>query len=256
MKLVRTIAEVRSALPSGEIGLVPTMGAFHAGHLSLFRAARAECDVVVVSLFVNPAQFGPTEDLDRYPRDEANDARLAEDEGIDVLFVPTAEELYPRGYQTWVDVERLGRILEGEHRPGHFRGVSTICLKLFNIVRPDRAYFGQKDAQQVAVLRQMIDDLNVDVELRVLPTVRDADGLAVSSRNRLLSARERELALTLPRALETRDPKRAQARLADADVETDYVGVFEDNGTRVLAAAVRVGAIRLIDNVPLEGGRS
>src|SRR5919108_753680 len=198
MKVIRTIDEL--TLPSGRRGLVPTMGAFHEGHLSLLRAARAECAVVVVSLFVNPAQFGTGEDLDRYPRDEARDVRLAEDAGVDVLFAPSAAEMYPDGFATWVDVE----VTDGEAaaRPGHFRGVATVCLKLFNIVRPDSAYFGQKDAQQVAVLRRLVRDLNLDVQLRVLPTVRDEDGLALSSRNAYLSAAERERALALPRALE------------------------------------------------------
>src|SRR5207249_7519721 len=143
------------------VGLVPTMGAFHEGHLSLFRAARAENEQVVVSLFVNPAQFGPGEDLERYPSDEERDARLAEQEGVDVLFAPAGEEIYPPGFQTWVEVEELGSILEGEHRPGHFRAVATVCLKLFNLVHPDRAYFGQKDSQQAAVVKRMVGDLAV-----------------------------------------------------------------------------------------------
>src|SRR5919201_5912937 len=150
MKIVRTITEVRDLDFRGFVGLVPTMGAFHDGHVSLFRAARDECDVVVVSLFVNPAQFGPSEDLDRYPRDEERDARIAEEAGVDILFVPSAAEIYPAGFDTWIDAGATGS--EGEARPGHFRGVATVCLKLFNIVRPDVAYFGQKDAQQVAVL--------------------------------------------------------------------------------------------------------
>ena len=254
MKVVRTIAELRAERrPNGHrVGLVPTMGAFHAGHVALFRAARNECDTVVVSLFVNPAQFGANDDLARYPRDEGHDLQIAEREGVDLVFVPSKEEMYPDGFATWVDVDVAGA--EGKARPGHFRGVATVCLKLFNIVEPHVAYFGQKDAQQVAVLRRLVNDLNVGVELRVLPTVRDADGLAVSSRNAYLSARERELALALPRALGTRDLERARAVLADADLDTDYVEVFEDNGTRVLAAAVRIGSARLIDNVPLEGG--
>jgi pantoate--beta-alanine ligase len=250
VKIVRTIEELREALGEGRRGLVPTMGAFHEGHVSLFRAARAECDEVVVSLFVNPAQFAPGEDLGRYPRDEARDAELAEQEGVDLLFAPAADELYPLGYQTWVEVEQLGRVLEGRHRPGHFRGVATICLKLFNLVRPRFAYFGQKDAQQVAVLRRMIGDLNLDLELRVLPTVRDRDGLALSSRNAYLSGEERELALQLPRALATRDPEAARRMLNG--LEVDYVAVA-DFEPPVLAAAVRVGGTRLIDNVPLEG---
>jgi pantoate--beta-alanine ligase len=253
-KVVRTVGELREQLGrsrgSGSVGLVPTMGAFHDGHLSLFRAARSECDLVVVSLFVNPSQFGVNEDLSRYPRDEARDVRLAEDEGVDLLFAPSPEEMYPPGYETWVDVEELGRILEGAVRPGHFRGVATVCLKLFNLVRPDRAYFGQKDAQQVAVLKRMLRDLNVDLDLRVLPTVRDPDGLAISSRNAYLSPEERERALALPRALATRNRDRAAAALDGMDV--DYVEVAEFDPP-VLAAAVRIGNTRLIDNVPLEG---
>ncbi|MDP9307213.1 MAG: pantoate--beta-alanine ligase [Actinomycetota bacterium] len=249
MKTVRTIAELRAEKADGTVGLVPTMGAFHDGHLALFRAARTENDVVIASLFVNPAQFGANEDLASYPRDEERDARLAEEAGVDVLFAPGAEELYPTGFQTWVEVEELSTFLEGEHRPGHFRGVATICLKLFNIVKPDRAYFGQKDAQQVAVLKRMVRDLNLEVEIRVVPTVRDADGLAVSSRNSYLSPAERERALLLPRALATKDLAQARARLNGLDVDYVEVADFEP---RVLAAAVRVGKTRLIDNVILE----
>jgi pantoate--beta-alanine ligase len=243
MRIVRTAAE----LPlEAEIGLVPTMGAFHDGHLALFAAARGENEVVVASLFVNPAQFGRGEDLARYPRDEERDAALAEEAAVDVLYVPAAKEIYPPGFETWVEVERLGSILEGEHRPGHFRGVATVCLKLFNLVRPRRAYFGQKDAQQVAVVRRMVRDLAVPVELRVVPTVRDADGLALSSRNAYLSPEQRDRARALPRALQARDRS-----LLDG-LEVDY---FEeaDFEPRVLAAAVRVGDTRLIDNVVLEG---
>jgi pantoate--beta-alanine ligase len=245
VRIARTAAELEH---EGEIGLVPTMGAFHEGHLSLFRAARAQNDVVVASLFVNPAQFAEGEDLESYTRDEERDARLAAEAGVDVLFVPAAEEIYPPGFETWVEVERLGAILEGEHRPGHFRGVATVCLKLFNLVRPQRAYFGQKDSQQVAVLKRMVRDLAVPVEIRVLPTVRDHDGLALSSRNAYLSPEERELALALPRALRARDRS-----LLDG-LEVDY---FEevDFAPRVLAAAIRVGKNRLIDNVVLEGDR-
>jgi pantoate--beta-alanine ligase len=245
VKIVRTAAELQ--LPrTDSLGLVPTMGAFHEGHLSLFRAARAENEQVVVSLFVNPAQFGAGEDLARYPRDEERDAQLAEDAGVDVLFVPPLEEIYPPGFQTWVDVEKLGAILEGKCRPGHFRGVATVCLKLFNLIRPQRAYFGQKDAQQAAVIKQLVRDLAVGVEIRILPTVRDADGLALSSRNAYLSPEERELALSLPRALRANDPA-----LLDG-LEAEYFEVA-DFDPPVLAAAVRVGNTRLIDNVPLEG---
>jgi len=251
MKIVRAAADL--AL-EGSVGLVPTMGAFHEGHLSLFRAARDENDLAVVSLFVNPAQFAPGEDLDRYPRDEERDAALADDAGVDVLFVPDAEEIYPAGFQTWVDVEELGSILEGEHRPGHFRGVATICLKLFNLVRPNRAYFGQKDAQQAAVVKQLVRDLNLGLEIRVVPTVRDGDGLALSSRNVHLSDGERQLALAIPRALETRDADRARAVLAQAGLTPDYVEVADLDGP-TLAIAARVGSTRLIDNVLLEGDR-
>jgi pantoate--beta-alanine ligase len=253
VKTARTTRELEDALTplrDGSIGLVPTMGAFHDGHLSLFRAAREESDTVVVSLFVNPAQFGPGEDLDRYPRAEEHDRALATEAGVDVLFAPSADEVFPPGFQTWVDVEKLGQGLEGDARPGHFRGVATVCLKLFNLVRPDRAYFGQKDAQQAAVIRRMVRDLNVPLEIRVLPTVRDADGLALSSRNAYLSSEERERALSLPRALATRDPERARELLRGLDV--DYVEVA-DFDPKVLAAAVRVGSTRLIDNVLLEG---
>ena len=201
---------------------------------------------MVASLFVNPAQFGEGEDLERYPRDEERDARLAEEAGVDVLYVPAADEIYPPGFETWVEVERLGSILEGEHRPGHFRGVATVCLKLFNLVRPRRAYFGQKDAQQVAIVRRMVRDLAVPVEIRIVPTARDEDGLALSSRNAYLSPEERERALALPRALAARD------RTLLNGLEVDY---FEeaDFEPRVLAAAVRIGPTRLIDNVVLEG---
>jgi pantoate--beta-alanine ligase len=248
VKVIRSIEELRGELRAESVGLVPTMGAYHAGHVSLFRTAREENVVVVASLFVNPAQFDAADDLAAYPRDEERDAALAADAGVDILFTPTSAELYPDGFQTWVEVEELGGILEGEHRPRHFRGVATICLKLFNIVRPNRAYFGQKDAQQVAVLKQMVRDLNLDLEIRVLPTVRDPDGLALSSRNVGLSAEERSLALSLPRALATQDAARARARLDG--LEVDYVEVA-DFDPPVLAAAVRVGGTRLIDNVVL-----
>ncbi|RDI73456.1 panC: pantoate--beta-alanine ligase [Gaiella occulta] len=255
MRVCRTIGEVRAALESrrdGAVALVATMGALHEGHLSLLRAARSECATVVMSLFVNPTQFGEATDLNGYPRDEERDLAAAAEAEVDLVFAPSVDEMYPPGFQTWVEVEELGSVLEGEHRPGHFRGVATVCLKLFTIVRPDVAYFGQKDAQQVAVLRRMIADLALELELRVLPTVRDADGLALSSRNARLSPVERERALALPRALATRDPERARALLAGLDV--DYVAVAPFDPP-VLAAAVRVGHTRLIDNVPLEEER-
>ena len=256
MKICRTITEIRDALGplrAASIGLVPTMGSLHDGHLALLRAARAENGVVVMSLFVNPAQFPQPEDLARYPRDERRDLALARDEGVDLVFAPAPDEMYPPGFQTWVDVTELGSILEGRFRPGHFRGVATIVLKLFTIVRPTRAYFGQKDAQQAEVIRALIRDLALEVELRVLPTVRDADGLALSSRNALLSARERDAALALPQALATGDRDAALALLRASDgLEVDYVEVA-DFDPPVLAGAVRVGSTRLIDNVILEG---
>jgi pantoate--beta-alanine ligase len=262
VKVVRTIDDVRRALQdAADVGLVPTMGALHAGHRALLRRARAESDIVVASLFVNPAQFEDAGDLAAYPRDEAHDLRVAEEEKVDVLFAPTPDEIYPPGFQTWVDVADAARGFEGDARPGHFRGVATVCLKLFEIVRPDRAYFGQKDAQQVAVVRQLVRDLALQLELRVVPTVRDPDGLALSSRNVRLSAEERERALALPRALEAgatahrtgSDPVTA-ARASLDGLEPDYVGLLDLGwDVRVLAAAVHVGSTRLIDNVVLEG---
>jgi pantoate--beta-alanine ligase len=254
--VARTVADVRAALGdrrAGTVGLVPTMGALHDGHVALLRAARAQCDTVVMSLFVNPAQFGEPADLNGYPRDETRDLERAREAGVDVVFAPSAAEMYPPGYQTWVEVTDLGAMLEGEHRPGHFRGVATICLKLFTVVRPDLAFYGQKDAQQVEVLRRMISDLHLDLELElvVVPTVRDSDGLALASRNDRLTAEERAMVLALPRALATRDPETARAILAAAGLEIDYVAVAPFDPP-TLAAAVRVGSTRLIDNVPLE----
>jgi pantoate--beta-alanine ligase len=251
VKTVRGIAEVRGELAdrAATVGLVPTMGALHTGHRALIDAARSECEIVVVSLFVNPAQFDQDADLAAYPRDEARDTATADEAGADILFAPTSDEIYPPDFQTWVDVEELSRGLEGAYRPGHFRGVATICLKLFNIVRPQLAYFGQKDAQQIAVVRRMVHDLDLDLTVRSVATVRDPDGLAISSRNVRLSAAEREAALALPRALATRDP--AAARAALDGLAVDYVEVA-DFDPPVLAAAVRVGSTRLIDNVILE----
>ena len=255
MRTVRTIPEVREAVRpervGSRIGLVPTMGSFHQGHVSLFRAARSETDLVVVSLFVNAAQFDDQADLDRYPRDEARDAAVAEEEGVDVLFAPEASELYPDGFQTWVEVAELGSILEGSFRPGHFRAVATVCCKLFNIVRPDAVYFGQKDAQQVEVIRRMILDLDLELELRVLPTVREHDGLPLSSRNALLSPEERRRAAALPRALATHDPVAARRLLDGLDVDYVEIAPFDPP---VLAAAVRIGGTRLIDNAVLTKG--
>jgi pantoate--beta-alanine ligase len=228
------------------------MGALHDGHVALFAAARPECDVVVATDFVNPAQFAEASDLSNYPRDLAHDERVAASAAVDILFAPSADELYPAGFATWVDPAGAAVGLESDHRPGHFRGVATICVKLFAIVRPQRAYFGRKDAQQVAVLKQVVRDLNLDldVQLRVVPTVRDPDGLAVSSRNVQLSEEDRSQALAISRALATGDEGRARAVLADAGIEPDYVAVADLDGP-TLAVAARVGATRLIDNVPL-----
>jgi pantoate--beta-alanine ligase len=254
MKIVRSISELRL---EGEVGLVPTMGALHAGHVSLFESAREENDLVVASLFVNPAQFNEQADLARYPRDEARDLEIAERSRVDVVFAPSPEEMYPAGFSTWVVPEETGA--EGAARPGHFRGVATVCLKLFAIVRPARAYFGQKDAQQAIVVRRMVRDLNLGVDVRVLPTVRDADGLALSSRNVQLSPAERERALGLPRALENAagaDDPVAAARAQLNGLDPDYVELLELDGATLLAAAVRVGSTRLIDNVVVKGALS
>lgn len=251
MKIVRTIAELETAPGTG---LVPTMGALHAGHRALLAAARRENERVVMSLFVNPAQFDEASDLAAYPRDEAHDLAIAEEEGVDVVFAPDAGELYPDGFATWVEPEHTGA--EGAARPGHFRGVATVCLKLFNIVHPERAYFGQKDAQQVAVIRRLVRDLNLPLEIRVVPIVRDDDGLALSSRNVHLSADERARALGLHRALHAAagsDDPVAAARASLNGLAPDYVEVVDLGSSSVLAAAVRVGSTRLIDNVLLEG---
>ncbi len=268
MTPVRTVAALREALATsrarGErIGLVPTMGAYHDGHLALFHAAAAECDLAVASLFVNPTQFGPGEDLARYPRDEERDARLAQDAGIGLLFAPSVEEMYPDGSSTSVDPGDLAIVLEGVFRPGHFRGVATVCTKLFNAVGPTLAYFGRKDAQQVAVVKHVVRDLDLPLTIRVVPTVRDPDGLALSSRNVYLGTEERRRALALPRALEAgaaafragdgADGARSAALAVLTGVEgvaTEYAEVADLDGL-TLAAAVRVGSTRLIDNVLL-----
>ncbi|MBC7341006.1 MAG: pantoate--beta-alanine ligase [Clostridia bacterium] len=254
------------------IGLVPTMGYFHEGHLSLMRAARQDNDVVVVSLFVNPTQFGPNEDLDRYPRDFDRDQRLAAEVGVDAIFAPTPEEMYPPGYATYVEVERLSQGLCGQSRPGHFRGVATVVCKLFNIVQPDRAYFGQKDFQQQLIIRRMVRDLNFPLTIVTVPTVREPDGLAMSSRNAYLSPEERKSALALIRSLkqgealirsgESQAQKIRQAMAetlgSDPRVRIDYVEVRDPeslepvstiDGEVLLAVAAFVGQTRLIDNL-------
>lgn len=263
MKTLHTIAELRERLAparrTSTLGLVPTMGALHGGHLALFRAARAECGHVAATIFVNPAQFDDPADLAAYPRQEADDARLAEAAGVDTLFVPPVDEVYGLGDATWVEVGGAAAGFEGAFRPGHFTGVATVVLKLFHMVQPHVAFFGQKDAQQVAVVRQLVRDLKLDVRIAVVPTVRDPDGLALSSRNARLSAGDRSHALAIPRALEAAlgayqrgaDALAAARReLAGLDVEYVDVARFDDTATLVIAA--RVGGTRLIDNLPLD----
>jgi pantoate--beta-alanine ligase len=274
VRTIRTAAEMRAhaarvRAAGRSVGLVPTMGAFHAGHHSLMRAARERCDEVVVSLFVNPKQFNEPADLTAYPRSEERDAAEAAELGVDVLYAPPVEDVYPPGFATTVRVEGLSDVLEGAERgPGHFAGVCTVVAKLFNVVTPDIAFFGQKDAQQVAVLRRMVRDLDMPVELDVLPIVRETDGLAMSSRNVHLSPAERQRALALSRALRTaeaavadgeRDSERLQAaaRTAMGDVMPEYIAVVDPdsfqpittvNGRVLVAVAARIGSTRLIDN--------
>ena len=280
MKVTKTVAETRTALlphrqSGATIGLVPTMGAFHEGHLALMRAARAAADVVVVSLFVNPAQFGPTEDLSSYPRDFDRDRSLAAAEGVDLLFAPDVGEVYPDGFATTVSVRGVADTLEGEARPGHFDGVATVVTKLFNMVGPDVAWFGQKDAQQALVIRKLVRDLDIPVRIEVAPTVREEDGLAMSSRNAYLEGDDRARAAALSRALRAAEREVAAGRhdsaavLAAARAELDAAGVEPEylelrsaddlspaervNGNTLLAVAARVGRARLIDNTMLGG---
>ena len=268
MKVITTIAQLRAerrAQPAtGRIALVPTMGALHRGHLALVEAARAECELIVMSLFVNPTQFGSATDLDRYPRTLDSDSRAAEAAGVDYLFAPSAGEVYPPCFQTHVEVAEVSHGMEGTARPGHFRAVATICLKLFNIVQPHRAYFGRKDAQQAAVVTRMVRDLDLDLEIRVVPTVRDEDGLPLSSRNAHLTKQERQAALALPSALAA--GRAAHLKGADAvhatrgalaeaaDIAVDYVETTRLSGQLILAGAITVGSTRLIDNVVLDQG--
>jgi pantoate--beta-alanine ligase len=283
VRTVRTVAELREALAPERragrtIGLVPTMGALHEGHLALLRRAREQSDVLVMSLFVNPAQFAPGEDLGAYPRDEGRDSELAAQEGVDVLFAPDVDEVYPPGFDTTVSVGGVTETLEGapEHRgPGHFAGVTTVVTKLFNMVGPDVAYFGQKDAQQALVIRRLVADLDIPVRIEVCPTVRDPDGLALSSRNAYLSPEERERALGLSRALRAAEQAVAAGRVEADDVlaaareqltahgvdpeylelrsSKDLSPVQRVNGSTLLAVAARVGRARLIDNTILGG---
>jgi pantoate--beta-alanine ligase len=279
MLIFKTVREAQSACAQlrGEgriLGLVPTMGALHEGHLSLVRAARAECDVVAVSIFVNPTQFGPNEDFSKYPRTFDEDCALLKREGVHMIFAPMVEEMYPAGATTFVNVEGVSERLDGASRPGHFRGVTTVVSKLFHIAVPHKAYFGQKDAAQVAVLSKMVRDLNFPLQMVVCPIVREADGLAMSSRNRYLSARERQQALTLSRALgKVKDAASAGESSAEKLIETarrvfaeepevriDYVALvnpetledISDTRNGALAAiAAFAGNTRLIDNLLL-----
>lgn len=262
MQLVRRIDDVRAGLDAmrarGPVGFVPTMGALHEGHAALFRTARAECAVVAASAFVNPLQFEDPADLAAYPPPGREDARIAEAEGVDVYFVPPPEEIYPPGHATRVELDGPAAGFEGAARPGHFAGVATVCLKLFSIVRPDVVYLGQKDAQQVAVLRQLVRDVHLPLAIRVVPTVREVDGLARSSRNVRLSPAERARATAIPRALRhaveahrTGGDPAAAARTALEGFEIDYVDVADFDGQPTLVLAVRLGRTRLIDNVPL-----
>lgn len=277
MTWLETIAELKTEISRWRraglsVGLAPTMGYFHEGHLALMKQARAENDRVVVSLFVNPTQFGPTEDLDRYPRDHDKDRRLAESVGVDMIFAPSPEEMYPPGHKTWVEVTGITQGLCGNSRPGHFRGVTTVVTKLMMLVGPDRAYFGEKDAQQLRVVRRMVRDLNIPVEVRSVPTVREADGLAMSSRNIFLAPEERQAALVLSQALFFAGD-RARAGETDVDnirrcmvemieneplVKMEYLefvdddtleGIKQVNRPVLVALAAKVGQTRLIDNI-------
>jgi pantoate--beta-alanine ligase len=277
MQVVHRISELRALRDKlgGTVGFAPTMGYLHEGHLSLVKQARAENPAVIVSIYVNPAQFGPKEDFGAYPRDLNRDLKLLRDAGVDVVFVPSDEEMYPPGFGSWVDVEKVTERLEGASRPGHFRGVATVVAKLFNIVRPSRAYFGQKDAQQVIVIKRMVADLNLGIEVAVVPTARESDGLAMSSRNIYLNPGERRAAtvlfkaLTLARQLATDGEKDAEKirgqmislirkePLASIDyVSIAHAGTLQEldliEGPALVSLAVRIGRTRLIDNIILE----
>jgi len=276
MKVVTTVAEVRELRSqlAGSVGFVPTMGYLHEGHLELVRRARAENQTLIASIFVNPAQFGPSEDFASYPRDPERDLALLEKEGTDLVFMPCVEEIYPQGFNSWVEVEKVSERLEGAFRPGHFRGVATVVAKLFNIVQPTRAYFGQKDAQQLIVTRKMVSDLNMNLEVVAVPTVREPDGLALSSRNAYLNPKERQAALILWKALSLAQElwdkgERSADRLrqemtsliqSEPLARIDYVSVADQDSLEeldeidrpaVVSMAVWIGKTRLIDNITL-----
>jgi len=277
MEIAQAIEQVRSCVKAARsmgksIGLVPTMGALHAGHVSLIKAAKQKCDFVVVSIFVNPTQFGSGEDFDKYPRPIEKDAQICEQAGVDLIFNPTASEMYKTENITWVDVEKLTEPLCGRSRPGHFRGVTTVCAKLFNIAMPDFAFFGQKDAQQVIVIQRMVADLNMDLEIVICPIVREDDGLAMSSRNKYLSKAERSQALLLHKSLlhaqkivkqgisDSAEIKRQMTEILDENalISVEYVSIVniktlddleEIAGAALIALAVKLGRTRLIDNI-------
>lgn len=280
MKIIKTIHEIKEEikkhnLKGKTVGFVPTMGYLHEGHISLVNASKKQNDITVMSIFVNPTQFGPNEDFEKYPRDTERDIKKAEEAGVDIVFLPSASEMYPEGYKTYVSVEGLTEVLCGKSRPGHFKGVTTIVTKLFNIVKPDRAYFGQKDAQQAAVIMKMVRDLDMDIEIVVCPIIREKDGLAMSSRNVYLKPEERKAAVILSKALfEAEDLIKKGCRSRDEVIEylrkrikseelaqIDYVEAvnaetLEDSplleGKVLIAVAVRFGNTRLIDNVIVE----
>jgi len=277
LTIVKTISEIRALRQKlkGSVGFVPTMGFLHEGHLALVKRAKAENSAVIVSIYVNPAQFGPREDFGAYPRDLDRDLELLRKEGTDIVFVPSDDEMYPHEFSSWVDVEKVTERLEGASRPGHFRGVATVVAKLFNIVQPTRTYFGQKDAQQVAVISRMVTDLNMDLEVVVVLTVRENDGLAMSSRNVYLSPRERQAATTLFKALTLarqsrqggeKDAEKIRRQMAgligrEPLAQIDYVSIADAETLEeldlidrpaVVSLAVRIGKTRLIDNLPLE----
>jgi len=277
MQVVGPVLEIRALRQQlgGSVGFVPTMGYLHEGHLALVKRARVENSTVIVSIYVNPTQFGPREDFGAYPRELNRDLELLREEGVDIVFVPSDDEMYPPEFSSWVDVEKVTERLEGASRPGHFRGVATVVAKLFNIVQPTRAYFGQKDAQQVVVIKRMAADLNMGIEIVVVPTVRESDGLAMSSRNIYLSPREREAATILFKAL-TLARQLSQGGEKDAEkirrqmtsliqkeplAQIDYVSIADPETleelnlidcTALASLAVRIGKTRLIDNMPLE----
>lgn len=276
MKIIRTIPEMREARQTmpGPVGFVPTMGYLHEGHLSLVQGSKQDNLSTVVSIFVNPTQFGPKDDFNRYPRDERRDISMLEKAGVDVVFLPSAQDMYPSGFNTWVDVSGITERLEGAARPGHFRGVASVCNKLFNILLPEKAYFGQKDAQQLAVIKKMVTDLNMNLDIVAVPTLREADGLAMSSRNSYLAPKERTAAAVLYKSLclagkmiqdgehNADSVKSAMAELIETEplAKIEYLSIADTvslqeleniRSQALISLAVRIGKTRLIDNIAL-----